>query len=289
MRKHNQWRMFVISACLGFFGMSFGAFAAPSLVNGIAMFVNGKPVTLVEVYRIQQRDKVGQDVAVDRLINEKLHEEEINKRKIVANDIEVEDEIERVAKKNKTTLAKVKSYVESNGGSWDAYKEGVRNEILKKKLYQSISQESLRTADDKEIRGYYEANRDEFMIPQSIEAVKFYSKDNNALEQVLKSNGKVIPAGVQKSNEVLQTAALNPQVVLSFAQGRVGSFTPIFPIGDEFVTFLIQSKNNPVLIPYENARNLVAQKIVQQKEDYLIYEYFEKLRSNAKVNIVRLK
>ncbi len=269
--------------------MSFGAFAAPSLVNGIAMFVNGKPVTLVEVYRIQQRDKVGQDVAVDRLINEKLHEEEINKRKIVANDIEVEDEIERVAKKNKTTLAKVKSYVESNGGSWDAYKEGVRNEILKKKLYQSISQESLRTADDKEIRGYYEANRDEFMIPQSIEAVKFYSKDNNALEQVLKSNGKVIPAGVQKSNEVLQTAALNPQVVLSFAQGRVGSFTPIFPIGDEFVTFLIQSKNNPVLIPYENARNLVAQKIVQQKEDYLIYEYFEKLRSNAKVNIVRLK
>lgn len=52
--------------------------------------------------------------------------------------------------------------------------------------------------------------------------------------------------------------------------------------------FLIKAKNNPALLPYDNVRNVVLQKIMEQKEDYLIYEYFEKLRSNAKVNIVRL-
>lgn len=54
------------------------------------------------------------------------------------------------------------------------------------------------------------------------------------------------------------------------------------------MTFLIKGKHNPVLLPYESAKNIALQKIMQRKENYVIYEYFEKLRSNAKVNIVRL-
>ncbi len=52
--------------------------------------------------------------------------------------------------------------------------------------------------------------------------------------------------------------------------------------------FVIKAKNNPALLPYENVRNVVMQKIMEQKEDYLIYEYFEKLRSNERADIVRL-
>ena len=62
----------------------------------------------------------------------------------------------------------------------------------------------------------------------------------------------------------------------------------VSPIENDYVTFLIKAKNNPVLLPYESAKNIAMQKIMQHKENYVIYEYFEKLRSNAKVNIVRL-
>ena len=71
-------------------------------------------------------------------------------------------------------------------------------------------------------------------------------------------------------------------------QGKVGTFTPIHPVGEDFITFLIEAKNNPSLAPFENVRDIILQKIMSQKEDYLIYEYFEKLRSDAKVNIIRL-
>lgn len=269
-------------------GFMSSVIGAPSMVNGIAFFVNGSPVTLLEVYQMQQSQKVTQDVAVDRLINARLHKEEIKRRGIVVNELEIDDEITRIAKQNKATYAQVKSYVESNGGSFVQYKENIRQELLRKKLYQLIVQDGIRMADEKELQGYYEANKKDFLIPQSIDVVKFYSKDNKALERVISTKGKTMPKGVSTENEVLQTAALNPQIVLSFTQGKIGEFTPIFPVGDTFMTFLIKAKNNPSLLPYENVRNVVLQKIMQQKEDYLIYEYFEKLRSNAKVNIVRL-
>ncbi|MBX7490721.1 SurA N-terminal domain-containing protein [Helicobacter turcicus] len=281
----NNWKLLVSSALLS---VCVASFAAPSLVSGIAFFVNGYPVTLVELYKMQQQEKIPQDVAVDRLINERLHEEEIKKRKLTASDLEIEDEIQRVAKQNKTTLEKVRKYVEGNGGSWNAYKASIKKEILKRKLYQSITQESIRMVDDKEVREYYNANQSDFLIPQSIDVVKFYSKDSAAIERLIQSNGKSVSPSVKQENEVLQIAALNPQVVPSFTQGKVGGFTPIFPIGEEYVTFLIKSKHNPVLLPYENAKNIALQKIMQRKENYVIYEYFEKLRSNAKVDIVRL-
>ena len=151
-----------------------------------------------------------------------------------------------------------------------------------------IAQESLKMVDENELLNYYNANKEEFSIPQSIDVTKFFSKDGKALEALIQSNGKEVQKGVQSENEVLQTAALNPQIVAAFTQGKIGTFTPIYPIGDDFVVFLIKAKNNPAILPFENVRNVVLQKIMGQKEDYLIYEYFEKLRSNAKVNIIRL-
>lgn len=280
-----------IFLCFMVFGILWASslFAAPSLVNGIAFFVNDSPVTLMEVYQVEQRDKVSQQIAVDMLINDRLHKEEIKKRNIVVNTIEIEDEIARIAKQKNATLEQVRNYIQGNGGNWEDYKESIKQNLQKRKLYQSITQEGLRMVDEKELENYYNTHKQEFSIPQSIEAVKYFSKDNKALEKTIQSNGKVIPNSVKKTNEVLQTIELHPQIVSAFTQGAIGRFTPIFPIEDEFVTFLIKAKNNPALLPYNNVRNVVLQKIMEQKEDYLIYEYFEKLRSNAKVNIVRLR
>lgn len=283
-RLKYQWKVLMVSVALG----AVVSVAAPSLVNGIAFFVNGSPVTLMEVYKTQQREKISQEVAVDHLINERLHEEEINKRKLHVNDLEIEDEIQRLARQSGRTLEDAKRYVQSNGGSWDAYKETIKKDILKHKLYQSITQESLRLVDDKEVLEYYNSHRDDFSIPQSIDVVKFYSKDSAAIERLVQSGGRVVESNVGRENEVLQTAALNPQIAPSFTQGKIGGFTPIFPIGEDYVVFLIEGKHNPIVIPYENAKNIALQKIMQEKESYVIYEYFEKLRSNAKVNIVRL-
>ena len=273
-------RKYLLGSLFSLFVAS-SVFSAPSLVNGIAFFVNGNPVTLLDVYKVQQRDKVEQNIAVDILINEKLHEEEIKKHNIIVTELELSDELNAIAKQNKTTSTQLESYIRTNGGNWESYKD-------ERKLYQIISQESLKMVNEDELRNYYNAHKEEFSIPQSIDVKKFFSKEGAALETLVKSGGKTIPKGIGQENEVLQIAALNPQIVPAFVQGKVGTFTPIYPVGEDFITFLIEAKNNPSLAPFENVRDIILQKIMSQKEDYLIYEYFEKLRSDAKVNIIRL-
>ena len=280
-------RKYLLGSLFSLFVAS-SVFSAPSLVNGIAFFVNGNPVTLLDVYKVQQRDKVEQNIAVDILITEKLHEEEIKKHNIIVTELELSDELNAIAKQNKTTSTQLESYIRTNGGNWESYKDEIKKRILKRKLYQIISQESLKMVNEDELRNYYNAHKEEFSIPQSIDVKKFFSKEGAALETLVKSGGKTIPKGIGQENEVLQIAALNPQIVPAFVQGKVGTFTPIYPVGEDFITFLIEAKNNPSLAPFENVRDIILQKIMSQKEDYLIYEYFEKLRSDAKVNIIRL-
>ncbi|MCL9821479.1 peptidyl-prolyl cis-trans isomerase [Helicobacter sp. 14348-15] len=280
-------RKYLLGSLFSLFVAS-SVFSTPSLVNGIAFFVNGNPVTLLDVYKVQQRDKVEQNIAVDILINEKLHEEEIKKHNIIVTELELSDELNAIAKQNKTTSTQLESYIRTNGGNWESYKDEIKKRILKRKLYQIISQESLKMVNEDELRNYYNTHKEEFSIPQSIDVKKFFSKEGAALETLVKSGGKTIPKGIGQENEVLQIAALNPQIVPAFVQGKVGTFTPIYPVGEDFITFLIEAKNNPSLAPFENVRDIILQKIMSQKEDYLIYEYFEKLRSDAKVNIIRL-
>lgn len=277
-----------IFVCLGLSSGFFWAMAAPALVDGIAFFVNGEPVTLMDVYIAQQKNKVSQEVAVDMLINEQLHFEEIKKRNIVANDLEIDEEISRIAKQNQSTPQKIRAYIESNGGNWGTYREEIKAKILKQKLYQAITHDNLRMVDERALLEYYNTHKGEFSIPQSVEVVKYYTKNSSDLEQLIRSKGTKVAKSLQKENEILQLAELNPQIIPNFAQGAIGSFTPIYPIGEEFVTFLIKAKNNPALLPFEQVKNLVIQRMMAQKEDYVIYEYFEKLRSNAKVNIIRL-
>ena len=267
-------RKYLLGSLFSLFVAS-SVFSAPSLVNGIAFFVNGNPVTLLDVYKVQQRDKVEQNIAVDILINEKLHEEEIKKHNIIVTELELSDELNSIAKQNKTTSTQLESYIRTNGGNWESYKDEIKKRILKRKLYQIISQESLKMVNEDELRNYYNAHKEEFSIPQSIDVKKFFSKEGAALETLVKSGGKTIPKGIGQENEVLQIAALNPQIVPAFVQGKVGTFTPIYPVGEDFITFLIEAKNNPSLAPFENVRDIILQKIMSQKEDYLIYEEFE--------------
>lgn len=263
------------------------SYAAPSLVNGIAFFVNGDPITLLELYSTMQGARVNQDAAIDLLINKQLHEQEIKKRNIFVSDLDISNEIERIAKINNTSMENIRSYMQKNRGDWNAYRQEVKDNLTKAKLYQSITQDGLRLTDEKDLQEYYNTHQEEFSVPQSVEVVKFYSQDSQALEQAMKDKNKNYP-NVFTENEILQTLKLSPQIIADFTQTTINAFTPIYPIDEQFVSFLILKKNNPTLLPYEFVKNTILQKTMNTKEDYIIYEYFEKLRSNAKINIIRL-
>lgn len=266
-----------------------GGFAqSETIVNGVAFLVNGEPVTILELIAVQQGEQISKNDAIDMLINKRLHEEEAKRRKIYASEFEIEEETNAIARANGKSLAEIKEAIKNSGLSWDDYSEQARERIVQRKLYAQIVRESMRNADENELLNYYRNNQKDFIVPSSIEGTKYTSKNNVEIEKIILSGGTEIGADVKTSNETINPKDINQQAFAVFAQTENGAFTPIFPENGEFSVFLIRQKGPQTLLNFEEVRGVVLSRVMSEKEDYFIYEHFEKMRSNAKVEIIRL-
>lgn len=259
-----------------------------TIVNGVAFLVNGEPVTMLELIAVQQGEQISKNDAVDMLINKRLHEEEAKRRKIYASEYEIEEETNAIARANGKSVAEIKEAIQNSGLAWEDYLEQARERIVQRKLYAQIVRESMRNADENELLNYYRNNQKDFVAPSNIEGTKYTSKDNVAIEKVVLSGGAEVGENVKTSNETINPKDINQQALAVFSQTENGSFTPIFPENGEFSVFLIRQKGEQKLLSFEEVRPLVLSRVMSEKEDYFIYEHFEKMRSNAKVEIIRL-
>ncbi len=94
--------------------------------------------------------------------------------------------------------------------------------------------------------------------------------------------------GVQKFNETISLSSLNPQIAQVFMNTPNNEFTPVLATGGNgFVSFLIKERLGENLLDFEEAKPLIQQKIIAHKEQSVISEHFNKIRSSA--NIVTLR
>ena len=264
------------------------ALGAPSLVNGIAFYVNNQPVTLFELYKTMQIQKVDTNHALEILIERMLHKEEIARYNLSVSEGEIDEAIAKIAKNNGANPAQIKNFIENQGASWNEYRKEHSEQLLKDKLYHKIVSENIKMADERELAGYYEANKESFLLPSRIQTMKYSSKNRELLQRVIQ-NPLLLPQGIRTESETIFTQKINPQLAMLLQKTKVGEFTQIFTIGEDYLMFLIKSKEDPAPIPLENAKELVFNQLMIEREGRVIKEHFEKLRANAKVNILRLQ
>lgn len=260
---------------------------APNLVNGIAFYVNNQPATLLELYKTAQGAGVSKEQAMEILIDKKLHQSEIERFKLSASETEIDQELERIAKERGASVAELREFLAQKGLEWNLYKEEIKERLLERKLYEKIVSNQLRMADERELVAYYEANKNLFSIHAKINAIKYSAKNPEVLQALMK-NRLQTPKGVTSEPETILTAKINPRLAALLEGTPDNHFTQVFTLGEDHLTFLITSRENPTLIPFENAKEAVFQRLMSEREDRIIKEHFEKARANAKVKLLRL-
>lgn len=264
-----------------------------NLVNGIAFYVNDQPVTLYELFQTAQAAKMSKEEAIELLIKEKLQDEEVARYNLSASDIEIDEELQSIAMRNNQSVESMRMMLMEQGIDFDYYRLDVKRRVLQKKLYSHIVSDNIELADDNELRRYYEQHRLDFVIPTHVHIVRYSASSRELLDtMVLRSYpmGSVPPApqGVVSAPEEIETARLNPQLTSLLMEVPVGKFTPVFNVAGEFVVFWILSKEGGVVMPFEESKRVIFGKIMHEKEGRLLEEHFERLRSAAKITILRL-
>lgn len=275
----------ILSALL----IAFTIFAAPifaGLVDAVSIVVNGQPITLYEIYKAKKSLGISKSKAVELLIKKRIKEAELKRLGVTVDDYDVNMEIERIAHQNGIDSLKMRSILAKEGVDWDEYKNRVKERLLQERLYRRILSTKIENPSEDTLKEYYRLHLKEFSMPEKIEVVEYFSKDKKALLAVIQNPLASIP-GVSQKSETVNTKDLNRELLFMLTKTPKGQFTQIVPVGDGYALFLIQDFLDQKPQPYEEVKQQVFAKWMEQKQQEAIESHFEKLRAAAKIKVVR--
>lgn len=262
-----------------------GSLAFAGLVNGIAVIVNNEPITLYDIDKKMEELKGSKQQALDAIIDQMLYEQELKKNHISVDIFDVDDYIAKLAAQNNMNLLDFKSVV-SQQQDYNKFKEQIKMQLKHQKLIRKISAGKLKIVDDNDIKIYYENNKDEFTVAKSYDVIAYVSKSKQLLEQI-QQNPMMNSNQVMVQNLTLKQEELNPQVKYILNSSSEKNFTAIFAQNQNYNMFFISSKNDVELLSLNSVKESIFQKMMKEKEDRFLKEYFESLKITAEVQILR--
>ncbi|MCI7710389.1 peptidylprolyl isomerase [Helicobacter sp.] len=274
---------YVLIICLWFGGMV----VASDVIAGVAVRVNGHAITLHEIEKMQKTMKVDRQQAIDLLINERLKDDEIERFKIGIDEFKIDDEIGRIASSNGINKSALIAQLAREGVSYQAYRADLKKQLQTRELMQKILASNVNITDESELFAYYNAHKKDFEVPSSVKVMRYSTSSDALLQKAMKDPKKNIE-GVQKQEETINMHILSPQIAQVFVTTPKGDFTPVLNAGNNvLVSFLVLEKLGEKLMSYEEAKPMVNQRVMAQKEQSIIKEHFAKIRASAKIVYLR--
>ncbi|RVY98316.1 SurA protein [Helicobacter pylori] len=256
------------------------------VVGGISLLVNGSPITLYQIQEEQKKSKVSKAQARDRLIAERIKNQEIERLKIHVDDDKLDQEMAMMAQQQGMDLDHFKQMLMAEG-HYKLYRDQLKEHLEMQELLRNILLTNVDTSSETKMREYYNKHKEQFSIPTEIETVRYTSTSQEYLERAMADPNLEIP-GVSKANEKIEMKTLNPQIAQVFISHEQGSFTPVMNGGGgQFITFYIKEKKGKNEVSFSQAKQFIAQKLVEESKDKILEEHFEKLRVKSRIVMIR--
>ncbi|GAA7253002.1 hypothetical protein BD0084_05960 [Helicobacter pylori] len=256
------------------------------VVGGISLLVNGSPITLYQIQEEQKKSKVSKAQARDRLIAERIKNQEIERLKIHVDDDKLDQEMAMMAQQQGMDLDHFKQMLMAEG-HYKLYRDQLKEHLEMQELLRNILLTNVDTSSETKMREYYNKHKEQFSIPTEIETVRYTSTNQEDLERAMADPNLEIP-GVSKANEKIEMKTLNPQIAQVFISHEQGTFTPVMNGGGgQFITFYIKEKKGKNEVSFSQAKQFIAQKLVEESKDKILEEHFEKLRVKSRIVMIR--
>ena len=260
-------------------------FLEAGLVNGIAMIINDTPITLYDIDQRIQKQNISKDQAIGSIVEETLYKQELKKNHISIDIFDVDNYIEKLAARNKMDTLDFKALVRQQQ-NYDLFRDQIKRQLKHQKLIKTIATGKLTIATNQDLMRFYENNRDQFTISNSIEVMAYQSKKKKLLQDIQKNPMLNDPSITIKQITYTQDK-LNPQEKYILNSTKEKTFSAIFAQNQTYNMFFISSKKDKKTLPFSEVKNKIFQQIMKSREDTYLKEYFETLKITADIQILR--
>ena len=258
------------------------------MINGLAMVVKGKDITLYDIKKEMKLSGANEKKATEILIRKKLEEAEIDERRISVSSSEVFDDIKKTASRNNMSISDFYDAVRnSNGISSSELKVKIKEKLLSQKLYSAIAYSSLSQPSEDDIKEYYELHKDSFSHPKSFDVVIYNAKDKQRLGEKV-SNPMLYAPDIATNEQTLPYNRISPELANLLARTTLNSFTPIVPDGNGgFTSFYLKNIDSNSELSIDDVKEQVINIIMSEAREQVLSDYFARLKHNADIKILR--
>jgi parvulin-like peptidyl-prolyl isomerase len=260
-------------------GISFGY---AKMLDGIAIIVNGEPVTTAEIRAVERQTGASKKQAIDLLIQDRLQKAAM--KDITVPETDIDTEVERIAKQNGISIGRMQQILKGQGTSWSKYRNSIREALKKRIFFREKVAKNIPMPTEDELKLFYQNHHDQFTIPSAISVIEYSAKTEGTLNALIK-NGHT--KGVSSKHKILQTKRMNPALMSMLMQTPEGRFTRPINAGNRYVAYKIISKTGRTQMPFGEAKNMVAARWQQQQQEKALKDYFKKMKTEANIRILR--
>jgi len=256
--------------------------AQAKMVDAIALIVEGEAVTTAEIRAVQQQLQVSKEKATDLLIQDRLQKAAM--KNIIISEDAVDGKIAQIAAQNNVSIPKMQKILKQQGTTWTKYRSSIKESMKKEKFYKEKVVATITAPSEDELKIFYRNHKEEFTVPSSISMIEYSSASEAAMKNFLQTKKK---KGVKSRSVKKSTKDMNPALLGTILQTQDGSYTRPINAGDKYISYKVLSKHGKVNMPFEASKGAVAAKWKQQQQGKALKDYFEKMKTNANIQVIR--
>jgi len=266
------------------------------------------PPAFIEQLRTQMRKE-----ALERMIVERLIDEQVKAAPIVVTEEDINDLIKTMAASQKMSVDDMKALIEASGQSFEQWKQQMQFEkgIAYQKLFESRFDDKVNITEE-DARKYYSENQQQFEIPEQVRAshilIKPDTSDPNVEPALAKAAAKAkaeeLLKQIKDGDDFAELALANSGCPSSarggdlgfFSRGRmvpafeeaafaleVGQVSDIVETQFGYHIIKVTDRKDASATMFEQAKDDILKLLTQTRQAELAKEYIESLKAQANI------
>jgi peptidyl-prolyl cis-trans isomerase SurA len=254
--------------------------------------------------------KVREDM-LDRLINEKIEDQEIKRSKVEISEDQIDKTIERIKQTNYLTDEQLRAALAKEGMNMKAYREKIKGQILRERLV-TLKVKSKIVITKEDIKAYYEKHikeyggKQKYHLRNIIMQVPLFSSSEKKLEIKAKMDeileklkaGESFKALAAKYSESpaasdggnlgnFEFDSLSPQLQNAIGKLKPGEFTPVLDTDQGYQIFFIEDISSAKGKTLEEVTPEIQGKLYNESIDKKYQAWIGDLRKQSVIKIIQ--
>lgn len=262
--------------------------ANAQVLDAIAIDVEGEAITTLEIQAVQEKMGMSKQAAVEALIKDRLEKSALRKAHIEIDPSEVQAKVQAIAQSKGMTQEQMKNILAQKGLTWDLYLKQLRIEMKKERFFKEHILATITPPSDAELETYYNMHKDKFSAaPIQMSLVAYAAPTAQSLKEAMENPMQPVE-GVQKKNILASSAEMSPALLNLINTTPTGSFTKPINTGKGFIAYFVKSKGSQGEGGFQAVKQQVAMMWMQEQRGQAGQDFFNKLKSNANIRVIRL-